>query len=223
MLRKYPFLTRFGSKLLFEVLPATIASAIGAVLLSHYVRTSASTSPTLIADPASAEMMQMARDEHARIVVYLEQNGEARLLADIAAEKEMARIKGAAQAAMLAAQKARVAEKRAAALAASVSDKSATKVSARQLAPGPEEIAAVRQPLQLVDVANGTVQNPTSAPATSPAARTTRREDNLLVTKWHETTAAVERIPRWVGSMVERLSDNIPLLSPPHLRPLHII
>jgi hypothetical protein len=221
MLRKYPFLTRFGFKLLFEFLPATIASAIGAVLLSHYVRTSATTPPTLIADPASAEMLQMARDEHARIVVYLEQNGEARLLADIAAEKEMARIKAAA--ATLAAQKVRAAETRAAALAASVSDKSATKVSARQLARGPEGTAAILQPLQLVDVANGTVQNPPFASAASPAARATRGEDNLLVTKWHETTAAVERIPRWVGSMVERLSDNIPLLSPPHLRPLHII
>jgi hypothetical protein len=223
MLRKYPFLTRFGSKLLFEFLPATIASAIGAVLLSHYVRTSATTPPTVIADPASAEMLQMARDEHARIVVYLEQNGEARLLADVAAEKEMARIKASARAAMLAAQKARAAETRAAALAASVGDKSVTKVSARQLVHGSEGTAAVRQPLQLVDVANGTVQNPPVASTASPAARAVREEDNLLVTKWHETTSAVERVPGWVRSMVERLSDNIPPLSPLHLRPLHII
>ena len=218
MLRKYPFLTRFGSKLLFEFLPATIASAIGAVLLSHYVRTSATTPPTVIADPASAEMLQMARDEHARIVVYLEQNGEARLLADVAAEKEMARIKASARAAILAAQKAR-----AAALAASVGDKSVTKVSARQLVHGSEGTAAVRQPLQLVDVANGTVQNPPVASTASLAVRAVREEDNLLVTKWHETTSAVERVPGWVRSMVERLSDNIPPLSPLHLRPLHII
>jgi hypothetical protein len=223
MLWKYPFLTRLGSKLLFEFLPATIASAIGAVLLSHYVRTSTTMTLTVIADPPSAEVLQMARDEHARIVVYLEQNGEARLLADIATEKEMARIKSAARAAMLAAQKARAAETRAAALAVSVSDKSATKVSARQLARGPEVTAAVQRPLQLVDVANGTMQNPPVASAASPTARAARGENNLLVTKWLETTAAVERVPGWVRSMVERLSDNIPPLSPPHLRPLHII
>jgi hypothetical protein len=223
MLQKYPFLTRFGSKLLFEFLPATIASAIGAVLLSHYVRTSATTPPTAIADPASAEMLQMARDEHARIVVYLEQNGEARVLADIAAEKEMARIKAAERAATLAAHKARAAETRAAALAASASDKSATKVSVRQLSRGPEGTVAVQQPLQLVDVANGTMQNSPAALAASPAARAVRGRDNLLVTKWRETTAAVERVPGWVRSMVERLSDNIPPLSPPHLPPLHLI
>ena len=223
MLRKYPFFNRFVSKLLFEFLPATIASAIGAVLLSHYVRTSATTPPTVIADPASAEMLQMARDEHARIVVYLEQNGEARLLADISAEKEMARAKAAARAATLAAQKARAAETRAAAAAASIADKSATKVSAGQPARRPEGTAAVQQPLQLVDVASGTMQNPSVASAASPAARAARGENNLIATKWHETTAAMGRIPGWVRSMVERLSDNIPPLSPPHLPPLHII
>jgi hypothetical protein len=223
MLRKYPFLTRFGSKLLFEFLPATIASAIGAVLLSHYVHTSTATPPTVIADPASTEMLQMARDEHARIVIYLEQNGEARLLADIAAEKEMARIKSAARVAALAAQKARAVETRVAARAASVNDKSAAKVSARLLARGPEEPAAVLQPLQLVDYANGTMQNPPVSSAASPAARGARGEDNLLVTKWHQTTATLERIPGWVRSVVGRLSDNIPPFSAPHLRPLHII
>jgi hypothetical protein len=222
MLRTHSFLRRFVSKLLFEFLPATIASSIGAVLLSHYVRTSAPTPPTVVADPASAEMLQMARDEHARIVVYLEQNGEARALADIAAEKEAARSKAAARAATLAAQKAKAAETKTTALMAQAGDKSATKVAARQPTRLPEEPAAVLQPLQLVEVANGTAPNLSVASAANPAARAGRRDDNLLVSTWHETTAAVERIPRWVRSMVERLSDNISPPSP-RSRPLHLI
>ena len=223
MLPKYPILTRFLSKLLCEFLPATIVSAIGAVLLSHYARPSATTPPAIVADPASAEMLQMARDEHARIVIYMEKNGEARQLADIAAEKELTRMKAAEQAAILAAQKARASETRVAALAASVTDKSAKKVLAKQLAHRPVGTAVVQEPLQLSDVANVTEQTQPVAQTTRLVAPAAHRGDNLFVTKWREATETVERIPMWVRSMVAGLTDNIPSPTLPHVRPLHII
>lgn len=86
MLAKYPKLSRFASKLMYELLPAAAASAIGGMLYSHYAYPSgAPPAPTAIAAPASAEMMQMVRDEHALIVEYLKKNADARQQAEVAA------------------------------------------------------------------------------------------------------------------------------------------
>jgi hypothetical protein len=223
MLQNYPILGRFVSKLLCEFIPASIASVVGAVVLSHYVGTTASKPPSAVADPATAEMLQMARDEHARIIVYLEKNGEALTLADVAAEKEKSWIKGAEEAALFAGQSAKLSETKTSALATPAADKSAKKVSASRLAHKPERAAAVGEPLQLSNVANvTTAQTPPVASAAKPTAPTARQGGNFIVTTWREATATVERIPKWVHSVVGRLSDNIPPLSLPRL-PLHII
>ena len=64
-----PLLVRLGGKLVLEVLPAALASAIGAFLFAQYqfnrVPAAAQTVTPAVAVPASAEMLQVVREEHA--------------------------------------------------------------------------------------------------------------------------------------------------------------
>jgi hypothetical protein len=68
-------LVRFGGKLVLEVLPAALASAIGAFLFAQYqfdrgAAAGHAVTPA-VAVPASAEMLQLVRDEHAMIHDFL--------------------------------------------------------------------------------------------------------------------------------------------------------
>jgi len=70
-----PLLVRLGGKLVLEVLPAALASAIGAFLFAQYqFGRSAPAAHSLtpaVAVPASAEMLQLVREEHAMIHDFL--------------------------------------------------------------------------------------------------------------------------------------------------------
>jgi hypothetical protein len=217
MPRKFPFLSRFFSKLLYDLLPAAIASVVGGMLLSHYARPSVATPAVAIETPASAEMMQMVRDEHELIVnnMNMKKYTEARQQADLAAEQEAWRSKAAEQAAMLAAREARAAETRALAIAAHVAEKPKRKVAAKRPAHEPDK-AAVGDPWQLVHLAGVATQiqpvvQPTAPPArlVTPAARS---DENVVKAKLREVTAMMERIPLWVHSAAEWLSGDV--LSP---------
>jgi hypothetical protein len=70
-----PVLVRLGGKLVLEVLPAALASAIGAFLFAQYqfdrgTAAAHAVSPA-VAVPASAEMLQLVREEHAMIRDFL--------------------------------------------------------------------------------------------------------------------------------------------------------
>ena len=69
-----PVLVRLGGKLVLEVLPAALASAIGAFLFAQYQfnRPAPARAVTpAVAVPASAEMLQLVREEHAMIRDFL--------------------------------------------------------------------------------------------------------------------------------------------------------
>lgn len=69
-----PFLARFLGKVVLDVLPAALASVIGGFLFTQYQFGHALATRQAAAEqvmPASAEMIQMVRDEHAMIVDYL--------------------------------------------------------------------------------------------------------------------------------------------------------
>jgi hypothetical protein len=68
MLQQFPSLSRFYSKLFYELLPAAIASAVGGMIFNHYAKMPVAVPQAAVAAPASAEMIQMARDEHALFV-----------------------------------------------------------------------------------------------------------------------------------------------------------
>jgi hypothetical protein len=68
-------LVRLGGKLVLEVLPAALASAIGAFLFAQYQFSgpapAARAVTPAVAVPASAEMLQLVREEHAMIRDFL--------------------------------------------------------------------------------------------------------------------------------------------------------
>jgi hypothetical protein len=70
-----PLLVRLGGKFVLEVLPAALASAIGAFLFAQYqfdrsALAGQAVTPA-VAAPASAEMLQIVREEHAMIRAFL--------------------------------------------------------------------------------------------------------------------------------------------------------
>jgi len=212
MLRKFPFLSRFFSKLLYGFLPAAIVSVVGGMLCSHYARPSVVTTTAAIGTPGNAEMMQMVRDEHARIVNHLQEYTEARQQADLAAEQEMLRSKATEQAAILAAREETAAETKALAIAAHVAEKPKKMVAAKQ-PPRVLDKVVVGEPLQLIHMASAATQiqpvgQPTARPArlVTPAARS---DENVIKTKFYEVTAMVERIPLWVHSASEWFSHDV--------------
>lgn len=70
-----PLLVRLGGKLVLEILPAALASAIGAFLFAQYQfdrgAADAHAVTPAVAVPASAEMLQLVREEHAMIRDFL--------------------------------------------------------------------------------------------------------------------------------------------------------
>jgi hypothetical protein len=211
MLRKFPFFSRFASKLLYELLPAVVASVIGGLLFSHYARPSVATQAAAVETPASAEMMQMVRDEHDLIVNYLKRANETRERSDLAAEQEMLRSKAAEQAAMLAASEAKAAASRALAIAAQAAVKPERKLAQKPPAHSLDKIAAA-EPLQLHSVTSAAPPiQPAGQPSAPPARPVTpaqHDDENVVMAKFHDVAALVERIPVWAHSAAEWLSPR---------------
>jgi hypothetical protein len=72
-----PWLARFLHKLAYDVAPAALASLVGGLLISHYqwflpFTPTRQAAPVQVETPASPEMLQLVRDEHATIVGYLQ-------------------------------------------------------------------------------------------------------------------------------------------------------
>jgi hypothetical protein len=93
-----PLVARFLGKVVLDVLPAALASVIGGFLFTQYQFGHSVNPPAAvqIAAPASAEMIQLVRDEHAMIIDYLKtqvaaqktrlaaEDADARTTADVA-------------------------------------------------------------------------------------------------------------------------------------------
>jgi hypothetical protein len=68
-----PLVARFLGKIVLDVLPAALASVIGGFLFTQYQFGHSTSQPAAVpvASPASAEMIQLVRDEHSMIIDYL--------------------------------------------------------------------------------------------------------------------------------------------------------
>jgi hypothetical protein len=216
MLRKFPSLSRFYSKLFYELIPAAIASAVGGMVFNHYTKAPVVTPPVAIVSPASVEMLQMVRDEHAVFVDYLKKNAETRQQAELAAEQDAKRISVAEQSA----REARAAEARALTLAAHATEKPEKKVAIKQPAPHPDR-AVPSEPLQLhaTAVVTAPVQ-PAAAPLSAPPAR---NDEGYIMAKVHSTVATVESIPSWVRSASDWFSGGTPPRPPGELSPRNFL
>jgi hypothetical protein len=215
MLRKFPSLSRFYSKLFYELLPAAIASAVGGMVFNHYTKAPVATPPVAIVSPASAEMLQMVRDEHAVFVDYLKKNAETRLQAELAAEQDAKRISVAEQAA----REARAAETHALALAAHATERPEKKLAVRQPTPYPDKVVP-SEPLQLH--AMTTVTAPVQ-PAPPLAASPMHRADSVIMAKLRGAAATVERVPSWVRSATDWFSGDAPPRPPAELSPRNFL
>jgi hypothetical protein len=73
MAHDWSLLLRFLAKLAFEIVPAALASVVGGILFTHYqIGYGAAPKPAVEqAAPATAEMVELLRDEHAAIVDFL--------------------------------------------------------------------------------------------------------------------------------------------------------
>jgi hypothetical protein len=212
MLQKLPFLSRFLSKLFCDLLPGAIVSAVGGMLFSHYASPPVATPAVASETPASAEMMKIVRDEHDLIVNYLQKYTEARQQLDLAAEQDMLRSKAAERAATLAASEAKAAEARMRSVVR-VGAKSEGKVAINRPVHDPDK-ATVGQPLEIVRLASVATQvQPGLQPPGPPAKLVTSAADsaeNIFKTKLRKITATAKRVPIWVHSVAEWLSDEVP-------------
>lgn len=189
MLRQFPFLSRFYSKLLYEMLPGAIISALGGILLNqYYVRPPAAVT---VAAPVSAEIVQAMHNEQTRLIDYLAKNGEARPQA-AAAPLDSAELKPAEPAvAVLATKPAGTKTARA--------EKPEKRVASK-----PRQEPPVGPPLQLAQMANGASPVQPAPPVAAP------RDDNMLVAKLRDVTATVQHIPARIRSAVTWSFDDFP-------------
>jgi hypothetical protein len=185
---------RLLNKLVLDILPAAIASLIGGLLFTHYGLGRVA-EPAVQPAPASAEMMQLLRDEHGLIVSFLN--------AQLAREKTE-----------LAADDAtRHANSDAAAVANTPAETPAVSVPAKPLgarvkmtaaataapAPAPLVIARV-QPAEATGAAGSPIPQ-------LLIAKTVGLKDHV-VSATHRVVSALGGIPNWIGQIGDRLGGT---------------
>ena len=204
-----PLLKRFVGKLVVDVLPATFVSVLGGVIIAQYQLNHA-TAPHPATEqvvPASAEMMQLVRDEHAVIIDYLK--------AQMAAEKNRHAAEDAAVAdARLAAAEPPAPAPAPAAAPLPVPHAVATAVLAKPV-PARTKVATApvlppHAPLQIAQ----TDQPVSAAPAADPApesksllTRTIEIKDHVVGATMH-VVSAIGGIPSWIASMGDRVGGS---------------
>jgi hypothetical protein len=104
--RHKPLLTRFGSKLVHDILPAALASVIGGILFTHFQLGRYAPAPAEQVGPASVEVLALVRDEHDAIIGYLKSQMAAEKNRLAAQDAETARAVAEARAELDAREKA---------------------------------------------------------------------------------------------------------------------
>src|SRR5580700_2197971 len=196
-----PLLKRFVGKLVVDVLPATFVSVLGGFIIAQYQLNHASAShpATEQVVPASAEMMQLVRDEHAVIIDYLK--------TQMAAEKNRHAAEDAAAAdARLAATEPSEPAAAPRPIATAVIAKpvpARTKVAAAPVLPphAPLLIAQTDQPVSAVPAAEPAPESK------SLLTRTIEIKDHVVGATMH-VVSAIGGIPSWIASMGDRVGGS---------------
>lgn len=203
--QQVPLALRFTGKLIVEVLPAALASAIGAFLFAHYQFGSpaepAAAAPSASAVPASGEMLQVVREEHSMIrdLLAAERATEkSRVAAAEAADvRAVADVKPAASAAPHVA-------------VALIADKPVaprnTRAPSGAAAAAAGSSAATAQLTPIVVTANQQVASvappPPPAPAQPSLVRRTLAVPGHVVSMTLHAVMAIGGIPSWIGHRV---------------------
>jgi hypothetical protein len=189
---------RLVSKIVLDILPAAAASLIGGLLFTHY-GLGRLIEPAAQVAPASAEMMQLLRDEHGLMVAFL--NAElAREKAKLAAEDAVQRGSGEAAAqAMTAAEATKTA----------ASSQIATAGAAKPPLSRVRMVSAVpvSAPLVIAQVHPADSADAPSPASQSLVAKTMGLKDHV-VSVTHRVVSVLGGIPSWIGqihlSVIER-------------------
>jgi hypothetical protein len=202
-----PLLVRFFSKLVLDILPAALASVIGGLLFSHYdwSQIRARVPVAVRAAPASVEMMQLVRDEHAAVASYLK--------AEVTAEKGRLEAEDAAAAAEAAGHPATTAA------AAVPGGATVAAVESKSLVPAVQEPARVQTtaaapampslPMPLV-IAQAEPGDGALPPADHPnplLAATINVKDHVVATTQH-AFAVIGGIPSWIIALGGRIGGQ---------------
>jgi hypothetical protein len=197
--RATPLHRRVLAKLVIDVVPAALTSAIGGFLITQYQFSHvAAMRPVAVqAAPASAEMLQLVRDEHAAIMDYLK--------AQIAAEKSR-------NAAADEADARAVADAKVAAEAPVAATVPTVVIAAKAAAPRSKSVTAAaltpHEPLMIAQATPdiGAVAPP--APPKSLLATTLDIKDHVVGATLH-AVSAIGSIPSWIASMADRGESGI--------------
>ena len=191
-----PLFGRLAAKLA-EVLPTALASLIGGFLFTQY-QSGSRPAPQPVAEqatPASAEMLQLVRDEHAMIFDYIKARTAAERSRNAAEDKEDARAVADAKPAAVA-----VARRPLVGSAPAVSPRKAPIIGATP-APtvqAPRVIAQAEQP----DGGAPAVDAPRQSD--SLLAKTLTIKDHVVHATLH-AVSAIGGIPNWIASLGDRL------------------
>jgi hypothetical protein len=205
--RETPLLKRFVGKLIVDVLPATFVSVLGGFIITQYQfsHVQASRPATEQVVPASAEMMQLVRDEHAVIIGYLK--------TQMAAEKNR---HAAEDAAVADARLAAVDPPAPVAAPLPAPRPVATAVVAK---PGPARtkvatapVLPPHAPLQIAQTDQAVSATPVAEPAPAPESkslltRTLEVKDHVVGATLH-VVSAIGSIPSWLASMGDRVGSS---------------
>jgi hypothetical protein len=193
MLHKMPLLARLLTKLLHDVLPAALASLIGGLLFTHF-QLARMVEPAAQVTSASAEMMQLLRDEHGLIVNFLK--------AEMTKEKTQ----------LAAAETApRVVPDDAAPAAAAVAAPrpAAVAVAAgKPVAHGKTAVVgASLPPLVLVQAQQDESAKPAARDSDSLLAKTIGIKDHVVAVT-QRVVSAIGGIPSWIGAIGDHIGGE---------------
>jgi hypothetical protein len=198
-----PLFKRLLSKLVVDVLPATVVSAIGGFIITQYQFSHVQQRPAAVqVVPASAEMMQMVRDEHAIIIDYLKAQRAEEKSRNAAADEADARAAADAHAAMVAPATAEASAvlppARPAPTVVAAKPVTRAKVAAAPVALPPHAplvIAQADAPAAATPIANAPAEQPKSL-----LSRTIEIKDHVVGATLH-AVSAIGGIPSWIASL----------------------
>jgi hypothetical protein len=195
-----PLLRRFLAKFVHDVLPAALASVVGGVLFTHFqLGRAPEPAATVQVAPASAEMMQLLRDEHGLIVNFLK--------AQVANEKKQIAADEGASRAVVEAQPAAAAAPRPLAVAM---------IAAKPAAPRSKTpvVGASLPPLVIAQAQDSESVKPSPRDPDTLIARTIGIKDHVVAVT-QGVVSAIGGIPSWIGSLGDHIGGDGTAPRPP--------
>jgi hypothetical protein len=203
MRRQEPLFKRLRGKLLHDVLPAVLASVVGGVLFTHFhlgFQFGGSSEPAAQITPASAEMMQLLRDEHGLVVSYV--NAQR-------AKDEKAMTANESAPAMADQRQT----KPAGASRLNSNPSSYIELATKAVASRAKSTSPTLAPLQIAQVRDVTTK-PVVRNDDSLLAKTAGIKDHVVAAT-QRVVSAIGGIPSWIGAIGDRIGGDNASPRPP--------